>query len=192
MTEIIAATMTGAEMRSAREMLGLSPTWLAAWLKTDERNLERMERGSEPIHDKFAARMDELIEHTDILVNRLTETVRAELQSDDSEPILWTFKTDRDYEFWANRVARTVMKDVLPPRQSEETYETIRLKSMSLLMAGHSPTSVRDAIAATVSDGRADPAKIEGFPAVLPARWHRQLCARVTDRCPEAAIAYIE
>jgi hypothetical protein len=199
-TEIVATTMTGAELRAAREMMGLSPTWMATWLRTDERNLERMERGAEPIHDKFAQRMDQLVDHTDALVDRLTAQARTKLDAlepDDPGPVLWTFKTDRDYESWANRTARHLMKQELPPRQSEDVYEEVRLRSMSLLMAGCPTTEVAEDIRRAVlklpTGGRvADFSQMPQFPATLPARWHRQVCARVAERVPEVAIAYVE
>lgn len=192
-----AVTMTGAELRAAREQLGLSPVWLAQWLRTDERTLERMESGDSDIHSGQEARMDELVDFTDALVDKLTRQAQQRLKdiAADEPLTIWTFKSDREHDAWANRVARQILADYFP--REDDLFEEFRLRAISLLRAGWTPEDVAKAVDAAVAKmpggGRTPNLSLmPQFPAIFPARWHRQVCARVVERVPEVAISYVE
>lgn len=273
MTEIAATAMTGAEMRAAREILGLSPKQMASWLGLIERDLERIEKEahSAQIHDRLVERLAELEDHTDRVIERLMREVSS--QSDD-QPVLWTFRSDDEQEAWAYNQARAILAEESGQPDTTEIISTIRdklaqqagfvhfgqvkwiirsgsadgvgrvkdareLKShildivreipgpppdeiqqdpklldlwkqcqvayaisedrrplldavKLLLIAGYSKTEVVAKLQSKSVETAIDFLRISNGVMILPSRWHRQLCARVADRCPDVAIAYVE
>jgi hypothetical protein len=86
--------MSGAELRSIRELLGLSPVWLARHLKMSEREYVLMERGRSPIYRNVASKVEKLAEEASDLVGQLVE----KFERDGGGPLI-TYETDADYEF---------------------------------------------------------------------------------------------
>lgn len=70
--------MTAAELRCAREYLGLTNAWMANHLGlAHTRKLARMESGQEPITDESAGRVADVYRHTDAAVARLADEIAA-------------------------------------------------------------------------------------------------------------------
>lgn len=86
--------MTGAELRSIRELLGLSPVWLARHLQMSEREYVLMERGRSPIYRGVASKVDRLAEEASELVEELVEEHERKPGG-----VIYTYETDSDYEF---------------------------------------------------------------------------------------------
>ena len=186
--------MTGAEFRATRESLGLSPRQMGDWVHTHERNIERLEI-DEWVTDTdgdraerlgtYSERVEQLVEHTDALVERLETEARRRLRESKDQVTLLTFKNDPDYQAWASRLGRTIVRGL------HIRNEDIELQAEILLMAGFTAEVVEAKIKKALGpDKSVDPMKMDRFPMPLPARWHRQVCARVVERVPEVALAY--
>jgi hypothetical protein len=99
--------MSGAELRSTRELLGLSPVWMAHHLQASPRDFDFMERGREPVNQATADKVNALAEEASALVDELIQF--HEKCAHKSTMI--TYKTDADFENaqhdqkvpWANR-----------------------------------------------------------------------------------------
>jgi len=83
--------MPPAEIRSAREHLGLSHAELAAILAIDERSVRRWEVGTQPIHDGNARALRRIVDITASTVRRHVIELRGRPQ-----PILVTYRSDED------------------------------------------------------------------------------------------------
>jgi hypothetical protein len=205
------AVMTAAELRAGRESLGLSPRQISEWVHTNERFVERVEiddvsptasdLSPEDLQERlrtYSDRVEELIAHTDAYVDRLEREARQRLKSSAEQVTLITFKNDADYQAWASRLARQIVKDLNIVRAASDrsrAVEDVEIAAEVLLMAGFTPGYVEEAVKSTLirmTDGNVavDSAQMQRFPMALPARWHRQVCARVVERVPEVAIAY--
>jgi ribosome-binding protein aMBF1 (putative translation factor) len=89
--------MTGAELKSAREYLGLSWSWLAEYLACDQRRLQRMELDQELVPSAIAGAVDDLYEETADQVRRLTEKYRDKVNKGE-QVTLTTYRTDTEYQ----------------------------------------------------------------------------------------------
>jgi len=119
--------MTGAEMQTTREFLGLSLGWLSRHMTMNERRLMRMEAGQESIPDGLVAALDEISGETDELVSELIAKYRRQVKASEDTVTFGTFRTDKE---------------------------------------------------AASADSK------------YPARWHRMVCARVTQAVPGLVIFY--
>lgn len=92
--------ITAAEMQATREYLGLSNTWVANQLVINERRLVRMEAGQEPqIPQAVMTLLDEVYADAKETVERMVAMYRRKVKAAGDEPvILYTYRTDRDYE----------------------------------------------------------------------------------------------
>lgn len=100
MTLPVVAAMTGAELRTVREFLGLSTNWLAQYLEVGERKIMRWEAAEVPIPDGVAAQVDDLYEEAATIVSRLVGKYRALVKANDGNDVeILTYRTDEDY--WA-------------------------------------------------------------------------------------------
>ncbi|NAE18319.1 DUF1870 family protein [Enterococcus hirae] len=86
------APMTGAELRTIREWLALTPEALAADLRVDLRNLRRWENCTAPIPAGVATEVHQLQQEADDAVNRIIERSRASVS-----PVLTTYHSDEDF-----------------------------------------------------------------------------------------------
>lgn len=89
-----------AELQSTREYLGLSLGWIADHLVMSERRLVRMESGQEPqIPQALTTLIDEVYADAKETVERMVAVHRRKVKAAGDEPvILYTYRTDRDYE----------------------------------------------------------------------------------------------
>jgi hypothetical protein len=105
-TAIKNGELTGAELRSIRELLGLSPAWLAKHLEIREREYTRMEQGTRgSIYrdgewcdgGRIARSVNALAEEASDLVEELVSEYEH-MQPNGTAPALFTYRTDLDYE----------------------------------------------------------------------------------------------
>lgn len=90
--------MTGAEMQTAREFMGLTRGWLANDLQMGERRMMRMEAGQENIPDALVARLDEIAAHTKEVVSDLIAKYRRAVKRSPGEDVfIQTYKTDEAF-----------------------------------------------------------------------------------------------
>lgn len=90
--------MTGAEMQTAREFLGLTRGWLATDLQMGERRMMRMEADQERIPDALVTRLDEIAAATkDIVSDMIAHYRRASKRNPDENIFIRTYRTDDDY-----------------------------------------------------------------------------------------------
>lgn len=91
--------MTGAEMQTAREFLGLTRGWLADDLLINERRMMRMEADKERIPDAVVARLDEIAAQTKDHVSELIAKYRRlSKKHPDDDLFIRSWRTDEDYE----------------------------------------------------------------------------------------------
>ena len=91
--------MTGAEMQSTREFLGLSLGWLSRHMTMNERRMMRMETGQESIPDGLVTAIDEMSGEANELVSELIAKYRRQVKATPDEPVtVTTYRTDKDYE----------------------------------------------------------------------------------------------
>jgi hypothetical protein len=91
--------MTGAEMQTTREYLGLSLGWLSRHMTMNERRMMRMEASQESIPDGLVAALDEISAETSELVSDLIAKYRRMVKSSPDEPVtIETYRTDRDFD----------------------------------------------------------------------------------------------
>ena len=102
MTEVVTQlpAMTGAEMQTTRESLGLTLGWLSQHMTMNERRMMRMEAGQESIPDGLVARLDEIAAEASELVSDLIAKYRRMVKAAaDGEPVtLTTYRTAKDYD----------------------------------------------------------------------------------------------
>lgn len=98
------SAMTGAELRSIRELLGLSPVWLSRHLKISEREYVLMERGRSPIPGGDEDKPD-VVAIVEGLADEASELVEKLVEQYEREPggVLYTYETDSDYEYVQQR-----------------------------------------------------------------------------------------
>lgn len=90
--------MTGAEMQTTREFLGLTRGWLANDLQMGERRMMRMEAGQESIPDALVARLDDVAAHTKEVVSDLIAKYRRAIKRSPGEDVfIQTYKTDEAF-----------------------------------------------------------------------------------------------
>lgn len=90
--------MTGAEMQTTREFLGLTRGWLADDLQMGERRMMRMEAGQESIPDALVARLDEVAAHTKDVVSDMIATYRRAVKRNPGEDVfIQTYKSDEAF-----------------------------------------------------------------------------------------------
>jgi hypothetical protein len=90
--------MTGAEMQTAREFLGLTRGWLGNDLQMGERRMMRMEAGQERIPEALVARLDDVGAHTSDVVRDMIATYRrAVKRSPGTDVFIQTYKTDEAF-----------------------------------------------------------------------------------------------
>jgi hypothetical protein len=90
--------MTGAEMQTAREFLGLTRGWLGNDLQMGERRMMRMEAGQERIPDALVARLDDVSAHTKDVVSDMISTYRRAVKRNPGEDVfIQTYKTDEAF-----------------------------------------------------------------------------------------------
>lgn len=90
--------MTGAEMQTAREFLGLTRGWLASDLQMGERRMMRMEADQERIPDALVARLDEIAAITkDRVTQMIAKYRRLAKKYPDEDLFIRTYRTDDDY-----------------------------------------------------------------------------------------------
>jgi len=91
--------MTGAEMQTTREFLGLTRGWLAAELQMQERRMMRMEADQERIPDALVSKLDEVLADTkDVVTNMIAQYRRATKRTPGEDVFLRTYKTDESFE----------------------------------------------------------------------------------------------
>jgi hypothetical protein len=92
--------MSGAELRSTREVLGLSPVWMARYLEMSEREYDHMERGKAPIYRGVAEKVQKLADEATRLVDTLAESydIAANKGYTGDAITMRTYRTDSDYE----------------------------------------------------------------------------------------------
>lgn len=91
--------MTGAEMQTAREFLGLSRGWLAEDLQINERRMMRMEADKESIPNAIVARLDEIAAVTkDEVTDLIAKNRRLSKKFPDKDLFIRTYRVDEDYE----------------------------------------------------------------------------------------------
>lgn len=91
------AAMTGAEMRTTREFLGLSAMCLALWLGVSERKVRRWEVEELPIPDGVAAEIGDLYEEAHEQVEKWIAITKKLIEASDGDVELHTYRTDEDY-----------------------------------------------------------------------------------------------
>lgn len=90
--------MTGAEMQTTREFLGLTRGWLANDLQMGERRMMRMEADQENIPDALVARLDDVAAHTREVVSKMIAQYRREAKRNpEGNVIIRTYKSDEAY-----------------------------------------------------------------------------------------------
>jgi len=115
MAHPIIAAMTGAELRTMREYLGLSSLWLARYLKVNERKVTRWEMGELPIPDGVAAEVDDLYDEANAKVDELVAKYRPIVQEHSGQDVeIVTYRTDDEY--WRETNQPGVGIDRLPAR----------------------------------------------------------------------------
>ena len=92
-------SMTGAEMQTTREFLGLTRGWLASELQMQERRMMRMEADQERIPDALVSKLDEVAAETKYVVTNMTAQYRRMVKRAPGQDVfLRTYKTDEAYE----------------------------------------------------------------------------------------------
>lgn len=108
--------MTPAEFRVAREALGLSGPWLAAYLGVSDRTQRHWESGRYQIPDGVRLEIERLLADTDQHVTAYIKRMREM-----SEPVMITYVTDEQYHAatdspypasWHRAVAARVSREV--------------------------------------------------------------------------------
>jgi hypothetical protein len=95
----VTPVMTGAEMKSAREFLGLSLAWMSRYLMCDQRRLLRMEMDKEPIPNRLAGKLDDLYEATGQIVADLISKYQALTEERASgEALFQVYRNDDEYQ----------------------------------------------------------------------------------------------
>ena len=89
--------MTGAEMKTAREFLGLTTSWLSNEMTMNERRMQRMEADQESIPDALVSKLDEISAETKDEVTRLIAVYRRKVKASDETVKLVTYRTDEKY-----------------------------------------------------------------------------------------------
>jgi hypothetical protein len=90
--------MTGAELQSIREYLGLSTKWLADYLEVGERKVMRWEDEEMQIPNPVTGLVDDLYQEADTLVRWLVAEYRWRVKCHDgSGVVLKTYRTDRHF-----------------------------------------------------------------------------------------------
>lgn len=90
--------MTGAEMQTTREFLGLTRGWLANDLQMGERRMMRMEADQERIPDALVSRLDDVAAHTKEVVSDMIARYRRAAKRNPGEDLfIQTYKTDEGY-----------------------------------------------------------------------------------------------
>lgn len=90
--------MTGAEMQTAREFLGLTRGWLANDLQMGERRMMRMEAGQERIPDALVSKLDDVNAHTkDVVSDLIAKYRRAVKRSPGEDVFIQTYKSDEAF-----------------------------------------------------------------------------------------------
>lgn len=89
---IIVAAMTGAEMRTTREYLGLSTNWLARWLNVGQRKIFRWEADELTIPNGVVGQLDDLYDEAAAIVELWVAWLRPQMPAK-----LVTWRTDEDY-----------------------------------------------------------------------------------------------
>lgn len=98
MSDNILPAMTGAEMQTTREFLGLTRGWLGNDLQIGERRLMRMEAEKERIPDAVVARLDEIaVEAKDTVTSLIAQYRREIKRTPGSDVFIYTYKTDEAY-----------------------------------------------------------------------------------------------
>ena len=90
--------MTGAELKAAREYLGLSWSWTAEYLQCDERRLQRMEVDQEVVPAAIAGAIDDLYEETADYVRRMIDKYRSQVEARGDGVTFATYRSDTEYQ----------------------------------------------------------------------------------------------
>ena len=90
--------MTGAELQSMREYLGLSIDWLAEQLTLNKRRMLRMEEGKERIPTVLVSLIDDIYEETNQMVDELSGHYRRKVKATQNDVVVATYRTDREYD----------------------------------------------------------------------------------------------
>ena len=83
--------MTGGELQTVRESLGLSQATLAALLQVREDTVAHWERGRDPIPERVRLQVEELERMTDATVRQVVETLK-----DAQDPSVVVYRTAKD------------------------------------------------------------------------------------------------
>jgi signal recognition particle subunit SEC65 len=90
--------MTGAELKSAREFLGLSTQRLSEILNLrSDRRIMRMEKDQERVAKEVMDAVDEIYEETSALVRRLIDEYQPRVASGKDEVVLHVYRSDQEY-----------------------------------------------------------------------------------------------
>jgi hypothetical protein len=98
--------MTGAELKAAREYLGLSLGWMTEYLgmgagdankPPNTRRLERMEVGQENVPNAIAGAVEDLLDETDDTVRRMATKYREKVKAHGDGVELPTYRSDKEY-----------------------------------------------------------------------------------------------
>ena len=90
--------MTGAEMQTYREFLGLSRGWLAQDLQMGERRMMRMEAGQERIPNALVSKLDDIAAYTrDTVTDMIAQYRRKSKRTPGEDVFIRSYKTDEAY-----------------------------------------------------------------------------------------------
>ena len=90
--------MTGAELQTIREYLGLSTRWLADYLDVGERKVMRWEDEDLQIPDAISGLVDDLYQEADQLVRWLAAEYRFKIRKQEGRGVvLTTYRTDAEF-----------------------------------------------------------------------------------------------
>lgn len=90
--------MTGAELKAAREYLGLSASWLAEFAVCDERRVQRMELDQELVAESVVNAVEKVFDETDEMVTRLTDKYGLLTKNNPGKTITMpVYRSDAEY-----------------------------------------------------------------------------------------------
>jgi transcriptional regulator with XRE-family HTH domain len=93
-TATATAPMTGAELYTIRESLGLSGDWLADHLEISPRSLRRYERGDLPVPQRVCVLVRALRDRTEKFIAQCAKAL-----SNTGDPALTVYRTDEEYHW---------------------------------------------------------------------------------------------
>jgi hypothetical protein len=93
-----AVTMTAAEFAIARESLGVSEQWLADYLATSLRTVQRWGKGQSRLSDSASDQVVDLLDQTDDFIEAVVSQLRADpIPDEHGEQWVTTYPTDTAY-----------------------------------------------------------------------------------------------